>query len=88
MPNIQSSKKRVVTSRKSNLRNRKQKTTLKNTIKKFKIAVAENDVDNIAPLYEKSKKLLDKSVTSNIHHKNYSNRKKSEVSTLYNAYQK
>ena len=88
MPNIQSSKKRVFTSRKANLRNKKQKSALKNTVKKFKLAVEHNDVDRIAPLFHTSMKLLDKSVTSNIHHKNYANRKKSEVSALYNAYQK
>lgn len=88
MPNIESSKKRVLTSRKSNLRNRHQKSVLKNSIKRFKVAVENDDSDKIAPLYHQSVKLLDKSVTSNIHHKNYANRKKSEISELFNAYQK
>lgn len=88
MPNIESSKKRVGTSRKSQLRNRKQKTILKNSIKKFKVAVDNADTDNVDALFYQTQKLLDKSVTSNIHHKNYANRKKSEVSALYNAYQK
>lgn len=88
MPNIESSKKRVHTSRKSNLRNKKQKSLLKNTMKKFKVAVENDDQELVTPLYLESVKLLDKSVTSNIHHKNYANRKKSEISALYNAYSK
>lgn len=87
MPNIQSSKKRVATSKRSNLRNSKQKTILKNTLKKFKVAIETNDTDRIEPLFQQSVKLLDKSVTSNIHHKNYANRRKTLVANLYNTHQ-
>lgn len=85
MPNIESSKKRVATSRRSNLRNSKQKTILKNTLTKFKVAVENNDTEKIESLYHQSIKLLDKSVTSNIHHRNYANRRKTLISELYNS---
>ncbi len=85
MPNIQSSKKRVLTSRKARLRNRKQKSELKNTLKKFNLAVQQNDVETADALLVKSQKLLDKSVTSNIQHKNYATRRKSDNAFKYNT---
>lgn len=85
MPNIQSNKKRVLTNEKSQLTNRRKKTFLKNTLRKFNDAVESNDVEKATEYQKLSVKYLDKSVTSNIHHKNYADRKKSSVTKRLNA---
>ena len=85
MPNIQSNKKRVLTNRKSEVTNKKKKTFLKNTIRNFNDAVVENDADKAEVYLRQSIKYLDKSVTSNIRHKNYANRKKSTLTKRMNT---
>ncbi|QIK70447.1 30S ribosomal protein S20 [Erysipelothrix sp. HDW6C] len=85
MPQIESQKKRVLTSRKEQASNRRQKTTLKNTLVDFKTAVEAEDKEKATVLFNRSNQLLDKSITSNIHHKNYVSRKKSSISKLMNT---
>lgn len=84
MPNIQSNKKRVLTNKKSELTNKRKKTFLKNTLRKFNDAVESNDIEKAVEYQKSAIKYLDKSVTSNIHHKNYANRKKAIVTNRLN----
>ena len=83
MPNIQSNKKRVLTNKKSELNNKRKKSLLKNTIRKFNDAVVEDDKEKADLYYGQSIKLLDKSVSSNIHHKNYATRRKTRITKKY-----
>ncbi|CAM4204662.1 30S ribosomal protein S20 [Erysipelothrix inopinata] len=85
MPNIKSNTKRVKTNEKSALSNKRQKSQLKNTLKNFTVAVENQDKEKATELFRNANTLLDKSMTSNIHHKNYVSRKKSHISQLYNT---
>ncbi len=85
MPNIQSNKKRVLTNKKSELNNKRKKSLLKNTIRKFNDAVVEENQEKADQYYGQSIKLLDKSVSSNIHHKNYASRRKSRITKKYDS---
>lgn len=84
MPNIQSNAKRVLTNKKSEITNKRKKTFLKNTLRKFNDAVEGNDVEKAEKYLHLSVKYLDKSVTSNIRHQNYANRKKSNLTKRFN----
>ncbi len=85
MPNIKSAKKRVELSRVQNERNRREKSALKTTIKKFDAAVASGDREQAAAAYKAAVKAIDQGVTKGILHKNTAARKKSSVTLKLNA---
>lgn len=78
MPNIKSAIKRVKVNEKKNLRNRMIKSSLKTTIKKFDVAVAEEPTQAQALLND-SFSALDKAVAKGVLHKNAANRKKARL---------
>lgn len=84
MPIIASNAKRVKTNAKSGYGNKVKKTRVKTVLKKFNQAVAENDLETATELFNTANSLLDKSVTSNIRHKNYAARKKSHIAVKLN----
>ncbi|GAX90678.1 30S ribosomal protein S20 [Effusibacillus lacus] len=84
MPNIKSAIKRVKITRTRTLRNAAAKSALRTAIKKFEVAVANNDLDNAKELLQKATRSLDKAVTKGIIHKNAAARKKSRLTKKFN----
>lgn len=79
MANIKSQKKRAITNAKKNLINNAERSRLKTAIKKVLKAVDAKDLDAAKKAFDECNKLLDKSVTSHIKHKNYVARQKSKL---------
>jgi len=87
MPNIKSQKKRSITNIKRNAAVKSQKSELKTLIKNVLAAVEANEKDVAVAAFNDVSKKLDKSITSNIHHKNYVSRQKSRLSKAVNNIQ-
>ena len=79
MPQIKSAIKRVKTSEKSYLRNTALKSKIKSSIKKFNLALSENNENETNKHFKESVSILDKAVTKGILPKNTSSRKKSRL---------
>ena len=86
MPNIKSAKKRVVTSEKRNERKSAQRSALRTSIKKARIAIESNDANKDAAVKAASTN-LDKAVAKGLVHKNTAARKKSRLAKAANAAQ-
>ncbi len=84
MPTSKSAQKRVVTSQKRTEINKKRREQLKTSIKKFEEAVESNNVEMAKEELINAKKVIDKSVSKGIIHKNNAARKKSRLDRLFN----
>lgn len=84
MPNIKNQEKRVITNAKRTERNKAQKSALKTALKAVTTAVEANDKVAALNALNKANSLLDKSVTSNIHHKNFASREKARLAKSIN----
>jgi len=87
MPNIKSAKKRTKIIAAKTLKNQMFKTALKTTIKKYEVAVVNNDKANLEKTYKEAVKKIDKAAARGIVHKNKAARKKSQFAKKYNAAQ-
>ncbi|MBQ7444977.1 MAG: 30S ribosomal protein S20 [Clostridia bacterium] len=87
MPNIKSAKKRVITSETKRELNVQRKTTLRKTIKKARIAIAEN-AENKDELVKQADISLDKAAAKGLIHKNTAARKKSRLAKSAKAAEK
>ena len=85
MPNIKSQKKRAITNLKENAAHKAEKSALKTAIKRVLKAVEAKDKDAAVKALPQAASLLDKSVTSGIHHKNYAARQKSRLTKAVNS---
>lgn len=85
MANIKSQIKRVGTNEKARLRNASAKSAVRTAIKKVKAAVAANDKAASVEAANVAFRLIDKSVSDGIQHKNTAARQKSEVSRLVDS---
>ena len=85
MPQIESQKKRVLTTRKATAANKRQKSSLRTTMSNLRVAVEERRKDDAVAYFNRANELLDKSITSNIHHPNYVSRQKSTLAKLINT---
>ncbi len=85
MPQIKNQEKRVRTNAKSTLANVQEKSRLKSAIKSVRTAVEASDKEKAVAQFSLATELLDKSVTSGIHHKNYANRQKSRLAKAVNS---
>lgn len=85
MPNIKSAKKRVDVNEKNKARNKAYKSELATGLKKYKAAIASEDVSLAKSLLPVTVSLIDESVTRGIIHKNKADRKKAEVNAKFNA---
>lgn len=85
MANIKSQIKRVGTNEKARQRNAAAKSALRTAIKKTKAAVEAKDVALAEELMAKAFRLIDKSVSDGVQHKNTAARQKSELSRLVNG---
>jgi len=88
MPQIKSAIKRVKTSEKSYLRNSAFKSKIKSSIKKFNLALSENNENETNKYFKGSVSILDKAVTKGILPKNTSSRKKSRLAKKLNLLKK
>ena len=82
MANIKSAKKRILVSRRQNLRNRMIKSAVKTGLKKVSIAVESGDAAKIDAAYRTAVSLVDKAVIKGIMHKNAAAHKKAQLARL------
>ncbi|MDR3215761.1 MAG: 30S ribosomal protein S20 [Bacilli bacterium] len=85
MPNIKSQKKRTRTNEKKRLLNSSFKSSMRTAIKKVKVAVEANDLEQANIALAGATKKLDKAQTKGILHKNNVAHKKSQLATLVNT---
>ena len=85
MPNIKSAKKRVLLSRAANESNKKAKSVLKTSLKKFEAAVAAGDAAQTDSAYKAAVKTIDQAVKKGILHKNTAARKKCSMARKMNS---
>lgn len=84
MPNIKSQKKRVITSKKENERNKAVKSNLRSTLKKAEAAIASGEKDKDA-VVQNAQSTIDVAQRKGVIHKNTANRKKSAIAKKANA---
>ena len=82
---LDSAKKRVITSKTKNLRNRMFKSAFKTLIKKYDAAVAAGDIELATAAYKVAVKKIDQAVAHGILHKNNAAHKKSAFTKKLNA---
>jgi len=85
MAQIKSQMKRNLTNEKRKLANSSFKTSLKTALKTVESAIAKNDKAAAVSALSLAYKKLDKSVSKNIHHKNYASREKARLAGKVNA---
>ena len=83
MPNIKSAKKRVLVAERNHARNVAVKSRIKTAVKKV-LAALKEDTSKVQELLNNAYKLLDKSVSKGILHKNTAARKKSRLTKFVN----
>lgn len=81
---IASRKKQVRKNVKKTHHNKHLKSSIRTNINNFNNAVLANDTELAHQAYKEATKLLDKSVSKNVHNKNFVNRKKSALRKAYN----
>jgi small subunit ribosomal protein S20 len=81
MPHHKSSKKRVITSKKQNLRNRVLKTRINTTIKQVASAKTKKDADGAL---KEACSIIDKAAKKNVIHKKNAAHKKSRLMLMVN----
>ena len=80
MPNIKSAKKRVLITKKKNLRNRADRSKVNNAIKAFNKAIDSANIEEAERLLPLTMSIIDKGVTAGVLHKNAAANKKSALS--------
>lgn len=81
MANIKSQKKRIRTNEKARLRNKAVKSALKTHIRKFREAVAAEDVEKAKEAARVACRALDKAASKGVIHKNQAANKKSAIAS-------
>ncbi len=82
MPNIKSAEKRVKIIEKKTLENKSVKSKISTYIKKFKLAVANKDIEVASVAFNDVVSLLDKAACDNVIHKNNADRKKAHFAKM------
>lgn len=85
MANIKSQKKRNRTNEIARLRNKAAKSALRTAMKKVRLAVEAKDLAKAEEALKAAFRLIDKSVSDGIQHKNTAARQKSEIQKLVNS---
>ena len=85
MANIKSQIKRIGTNEKARKRNASAKSAIRTASKKVRIAVEAKDLEKASALLNAAFRLIDKSVSDGIQHKNTAARQKAELSRLVNS---
>ncbi|PAQ16528.1 30S ribosomal protein S20 [Bacillus sp. FJAT-42315] len=84
MPNIKSAIKRVKTTEKRTEQNSQVKSAMRTAVKKFEVAVANNE-DNAKVLLTEAVSRLDKAAAKGLIHKNTASRTKGRLMKKLNA---
>ena len=84
MPTIESAKKRVKVTEKKTKKNKKWKEKLRNAIKDYKEVIEEGNVEEAEEQLKETIKVIDKSASKNLLHKNNAARKKSRFTKMLN----
>jgi len=84
MANSSSSKKRIKTAKRNKLNNRFYISSLRTSIKCFKSALLNKDIELATYYFKKSYSLIDKAKKRRILHRNTAARKKSQLSKCFN----
>ena len=85
MANIKSQIKRNRTNEEARERNRSAKSAVRTAIKKVRVAVEAKNLEEAEKALAVALKLIDKSVSDGVQHKNTGARQKSEVQRLVNS---
>ena len=84
MANIKSAKKRILTSQKSNEKNKAIKSRVKTYVKKVDAAVAAGDKEAAQAALLAATSEIDKACTKGVYHKNTASRKVSRLAQAVN----
>ena len=84
MANIKSAKKRIEVIDRQTMENKSYKTKIATYVKKYKVAVDNNEKENAAKLLSETFSLIDSAVSKNILQKATANRKKARLSLYGN----
>ena len=79
MANIKSAQKRVEVNARNQARNKSNSSKLKTQVKKFNKAIDEKELEKAEQMLPETFKVIDKSVTNGVLHKNAANNKKSTL---------
>ena len=85
MANIKSQIKRIRTNEKARLRNKSVKSSLKTSIRTFKVAAESGDKDTALTALKAASRQLDKAVSKGVIHSNQAANKKSAMAARANA---
>ena len=85
MANIKSQIKRIGTNEKARQRNASAKSAIRTASKKVRLAVEAKDLAKAEELLKAAFRLIDKSVSDGVQHKNTAARQKAEISRLVNS---
>ena len=85
MANIKSQIKRIKTNEKARQRNASAKSAIRTSMKKVRLAVEAKDLAKAEELLNAAFRLIDKSVSDGVQHKNTAGRQKAELSRLVNS---
>ncbi len=88
MPNIKSSKKDVLRSRESQLRNKSAKSAIKTAVKKARAAITTGDLEQAVTRTHDTQALINKTSSRGIIHKNAAARRTSRLMKRLAAAQK
>ena len=88
MPNIKSQKKRVIIAQKENEINTAKRSRVRNAVKKYESAIANNDVATAEKLLVETISLIDRAKSDGIYHDNTARRKISRLSKQLDALKK
>ena len=85
MANIKSQIKRNRTNEEARLRNKAAKSAIRTAVKKVRVAVEAKNLEEAEKALLAAIRLIDKSVSDGVQHKNTANRQKSEIQRLVNS---
>ena len=80
MANIKSAIKRIDVTKKETLKNKSRKSEIKTYIKKFELALEENNLEGANELLRKIDKRLKQATLNSVFHKNAASKKVSKLS--------
>jgi len=84
LPNIKSAEKRVRQNVKRELRNRRTKSMLKSSIRRFEESLQSGDMEEAKVKLNAAVRQIDRAATRGVVHKNTAARKKSRLSRIFN----
>ena len=84
MPNIKSAEKRVRQNVKRELRNRRTKSMLRKSIRRFEESLQGGDMEEAKVTLNAAVRQIDRAATRGVVHKNTAARKKSRLSRIFN----